>query len=214
MNHFKFLFFIAIIFIAELVSCQTSDSSASIIWGNNVYQGAQIENNEDSTDFCNFFNLLNPLIDTLHFDFDGLDDYGPVVLSNIELAQVYCEIKRGNIKGFTILCHHYFYAYSPCVPKAELDKLICITDYLLRNYAYYKGGLDCGNCIFDYLKYNPDNNYYVDVMIKYFETYYEHTHSESVAKILCDIYNGDYVFHSKDSIKFKYYDNLLSNSSL
>ena len=82
-----------------------------------------------------------------------------------------------------------------------------ITDYLLYNYAYYRGCFDCGNYILDYLKYYPENNYYVDIMIKYFETYFEHTHSEAVAKILCDIFNGDYGFHTRDSIKFKYYDN-------
>ncbi|MBP5328123.1 MAG: hypothetical protein J6Y98_09475 [Bacteroidales bacterium] len=140
---------------------------------------------------------------------DG-EDFGPIHLSDDELKQVYCEIKRGSIEAYKILCLHYFYSHSQYISRFDLDKLICITDFLALKHCYYEGYWICGNYIFDYLDFCADE-YYVAIMIKYYEKYFELSQSKTAAKKLYEIYNGNYSFHDKDPIKARHYEEFISN---
>ena len=193
-----------------MTSCQSSTSSTPVIPDNSIVQGTSIDSNSHHDDFCDYFYSKDTLNDTLHFNFEDREDFGPVYLSDNELKQIYCEIKRGNIDAYKLLFLHYFYTY-PTVnfPKTEIDKLICITDFLARKYSYYRGYLMCGSFIFDFLKYNADDDYYANTMITYYEKYFELTKSATIAMKLHEIYCGNYSFHDKDSVKAKYYEEVI-----
>ena len=191
-----------------MTSCQCS--TTTVIPDDSIVQENIIDSNSHHDDFCDFFYSKDTLNDTLHFNFENREDFGPVYLSDNELKQIYCEIKRGNIDAYKLLFDHYFYSYPiDNFPKAEIDKLICITDFLARKYSYYRGYLMCGGFIFNCLKYNADDDDYANTMITYYEKYFELTQSETIAMKLHEIYCGNYSFHDKDSVKAKYYEEVI-----
>lgn len=208
MCHYKYLFILPIFVTIKLSLCQNSTSVATkSIYSNNYHVTA----NDDSARrvvFCDYFNSKDIINDTFHFNFSDREDYGPIYLSDDELKQIYCEIKRGSIEAYKILCLHYFYSHSQYISRSDLDKLICITDFLTQKYNYYKGYLICGNYIFDYLESCADD-YYAAIMITYYEKFFELSHSKTVAQKLYEIYCGNYSFHDKDSIKARYYEEFI-----
>ena len=199
MSHYQILNILPIFLIMAMPSCQSGTGATPVPPDDSV----SIDNGTRHDDFCDYFYSKDTLRDTLHFNFEGREDFGPVYLSEDELKQIYSEIKRGNVEAYTILCDHYFYTYSPCLPRAEIDKLICITDYLARKYCYYRGYWACGNIIFDYLKLNADDDFYATTMVIYYEKYFEITQSKAAAKRLYEIFCGHYSFHDKDSVKLQ-----------
>lgn len=210
MNLYRVFLFLPAFLIAQLSLCLFCPSTANEISVDNNSQSFTIYDSTHHDDFCDYFYSKDTLGDTLYFNFQDREDFGPVLLSGDELKQIYCEIKRGNIDAYRILNDHYFYSYSLYIPKSAMDKLICITEFLAQKYYYYRGYLECGNCIFDYLKYNTDD-YYTATMISYYEKYFGFSQSTTVAERLYEIYCGNYSFHEKDSIKAKYYEGFLFN---
>ena len=199
-----------LLLIIGMTSCQSSTSTTPVMPDNSIVQGTSIDSNSHHDDFCDYFYSKDTLNDTLHFNFEDREDFGPVYLSDNELKQIYCEIKRGNINAYKLLFLHYFYTYpTNNFPKSEIDKLICITDFLAQKYSYYRGYLMCGGFIFDYLKFNADDDYYTTTMITYYEKYFELSQSKDIAMKLYEIYCGNYSFHDKDSVKAKYYEKVL-----
>lgn len=197
--------------IVEITSCQSCINESTIIPGSNNTQKTTIEDIPHSDDFCDYFYSKDTLTDTLHFNFDDkVEDFGPVYLSDNELEQIYCEIKRGNTNAYDVLCDYYFYSYSQYLPKSEMDKLICITDFLSQKKSYYRGYLACGNFIFDYLKFHVDD-YYTNIMITYYEKYYEFSRSKSIAIKLHEIYSGKYSFYGKNTVKANYYEQFITD---
>ena len=205
MSHYHIMNILPVFLILGMTSCQSGVSTTLKIPDSSI----SIDNDTHHDAFCDYFYSKDALNDTLHFNFEGRDDFGPVYLSEDELKQIYCEIKRGNVDAYTILCLHYFYSYSPSLPSTEMDKLICITDYLAQEFSYYKGYLACANIIFDHLRHNANDDYYAATMIAYYEKYFEFSKSKSIAKRLYEIYSGDYSFQDKDSVKSMYYKKLL-----
>jgi len=176
-----------------------------------VDESAVADNSHRNT-FCRWLYLTDLSNDTLHFNFDKLEDFGPVHLSDDELNQIYCEIKRGNIDAYPLLFDHYFYSYpSFNIPKTEIDRLICITDYLALKYDYHQGYLMCGNLIFDNLK-SRDNPYYATVLIRFYENYFAFSQSKNIAQKLYEIYCGTYSFQDKDPVKAAYYETFISDN--
>ncbi len=210
MKHYQGLNYLPIFLTLIITSCQSCINTTPMNPEKYISQEAIIDSNSYH-DFCDYFYSRDTLRDTLHFDFEERDDFGPVYLSNNELKQIYCEIKRGNIDAYKILCTYYFYSYSPYIPKSEVDKLICITDFLAIKYCFYEGYLICGNYILDYLRYNADD-YYTTIMITYYETYFEHSKSKNTAQKLYEIYCGNYSFHDKDLVKAKYYKKFIDTN--
>ncbi len=192
-----------------MASCQPGMGTTPATPDNNVMKDTIVESNTHRDAFCDYFYSKDALRDTLHFDFGKMEDFGPVRLSEPELKQIYSEIKRGNVDAYSILFTHYFYTYSH-IPKAEMDKLICITDFLAQEYSYHRGYLMCANFLFDQLKYNT-KDHYTTTIITYYEKYFDSSKSESVARKLYDIYCGNYSFQDKDSVKAKYYEEFLSD---
>ena len=205
MNYYQILNVLPIIIALEMAACQSGVSTTPVIPDDSI----SIDNDARHDDFCDYFYSKDTLSDTLHFNFEGRDDFGSVYLSEDELKQIYCEIKRGNVDAYELLYLHYFYSYSPSLPRTEMDKLICITDYMARKYSYYRGYLACGNIIFDHLRFHVDDDYYAATMIAYYEKYFEFSKSESIAKRLYEIYSGNYSFQDTDPVKAKYYEEFL-----
>lgn len=191
--------------------CQNSQGFSSEIYGDIISREITIDDSSHEYDFCDYFYTKDSINDTLYFDYEDREDYRPVCLSDYELKQIYCEIKRGDIRAYKILCLHYFYSHSQYISRSDLDKLICITDYLALKYHYYSGYLICGNYIFDYLEFNADD-YYAATMIKYYEKYFESTQSKAVAKKLYEIFCGDYPFFEQNSTKANYYKEFTSDN--
>lgn len=210
MNHYRIKNLLFIIIYFEMASCRLNPSTAYEIPDNNVSKESAMVADTFPNNFCDFFYSEDTLNDTLHFNFEDIEDFGPVYLSEDELKQIYCEIKRGNIEAYKIMCHHYFYSYSQYIPETEMDKLICITDFLAQKYFYYNGYLACGNYIFDHLKFSTDD-YYATTMITYYEKYFEFSRSKAVAKKLYDIFCGNYSFQDKNPVKAKYYEDFISD---
>ena len=210
MNHYQTqitMNILPLFLIIGMTSCQSS--MTPVILDDSIVQETAIDSNSHHDDFCDFFYSKDTLNDTLHFKFEDREDFDPVYLSDNELKQIYCEIKRGNIDAYKLLFLHYFYTYPiNNFPKAEIDKLICITEFLGHEYSYYKGYLALGNYFFNYLKFNV-NDYYAAKMIAYYEKYYELTTSATIAMKLHEIYCGNYSFHDKDSVKAKYYEEVI-----
>jgi len=196
-----------------MTSCHSGTSTTPIIPDNNIsHKSTIIDDHFHHYDICDFLYSKDTLDDTLHFNFENREDFGPVKLSDNELKLLYCEIKRGNIEAYKILFDHYFYSYTPNnIPRAELDNFICITDFLARRHHYYRGYLVCADYIFEYLNYNADE-YYATVMIKYYEEYFDSSQSRTVAKKLYKIFCGNYSFHDKDPTKAKYYEGFISSN--
>lgn len=213
MKHYRFLFLLPFFLTFKPCLCQCDPSMAIEILDSSKYQGINIG---DSTRLdsllCNFLYSQNITNDTLHYSFEDKEDFGPVYLSNDELNQIYCEIKRGNIEAYRILCLHFFYSHAQNNSVSDLDKMICVTDYLAQKFFYYSGYLICGNYIFDYLcsGFNA-NDYYVTTMITYYEKYFEVSKSKNIAQKLYDIYCGNYPFHDIDSVNAKYYEFFIYN---
>lgn len=205
MNHHGFMLVLPLLFTVKISLCQNCISTTSRTLNKNDYQEITMYDSIPHNDFCSYFYSKDTLIDTLHFNFEDREDFGPVYLSNNELKQIYCEIKRGNIEAYEVLCLHFFYSHSQ---RYNLDKLICITDFLALKYNYYKGYWICGNIIFDNLGYNTDD-FYSATLIKYYEKYFEYSKSKSVAKKLYEIYCGNYSFHDVNLIKAKYYEEFI-----
>lgn len=186
-------------------------SMASLSAQNNRAVATELAESIRLDDFCNFFYSQDGLNDTLHFHFDTTEDFGPIHLTDDELKQIYCEIKRGNIAAYNLLFLHYFYSKSPCISKSDLDKLICITDFVASKYNYDRAYWLCGNFIFDYLQYDADKDY-VATMISYYEKYFELSGANNVAEKLLKIFSGKYSFYEKDPIKAQYYEDFISNN--
>lgn len=210
MNFYRFLLVLPVFLTLKMSLCHYSIILTSKILGKNNHQGVTMYDSIRHDDFCSYFYSIDTLNDTLHFNFEDREDFGPVYLSINELKQIYGEIKRGNIKAYKVLLLHYFYRYSPCIQKSDLEKLICITDYLAQKYHYYEGYYISGNIINDYLDYNADD-YYSATMINYYENYFEFSKSIRIAQKLYDIYCGNYSFHDKDSIKARYYEEFVQS---
>lgn len=212
MKHYRFLFVLPLIITFKPSLCQSCPSMEIETLCSSKYQGINIDDSTRLDDFCIFLYSPNTINDTLHFNFDDREEFGPVYLSNDELKQIYCEIKRGNIEAYKILCLHLFYHHAQYVPPTDLDKLICATDFLAQKFSYYRGYLICGNYIYDYLclGFNA-NDYYVNTMITYYEKYFEISKSKYIAQKMYDIYCGNYSFHEKDSVKAEYYKILISD---
>ena len=73
-----------------------------------------------------------------------------------------------------------------------------------------KAYLLSGNIIFDNLTAKTDD-YYISTLIKYYETYFNISHSKSIAIKLYNIFCGNYSFHKKDSVKAEYYEGFIKN---
>ena len=132
MNHYRTIIFLPLFLTVKLIPCQSHLSTATQIPKNIFFQETTIDDNNHYDDFCDYFYSKDTLNDTLHFKFENREDFGPVYLSDNELKQLYSEIKRGNTDAYEIICHHFFYSYSEYISISELDKLICITDYLAQ----------------------------------------------------------------------------------
>ena len=204
MKQYFFLYFLFTFFTINLSLCKESSKSETIKSCNNSLIYFSIDDSIYHDGFCDYFYSKDTINDTLHFDFEGREDFGPIYLSDDEMKQIYCEIKRGNISAFKTLCHDYFYSDSYYIPNSDLDKLICISDFLAQKYYYYGAYLTCGNILFDNIKYNAED-YYVTKMITYYEKYFELFKLKDIAIKLFEIYNGNYSFHDKDPIKAEYY---------
>ncbi len=210
MNHFIFFNKTRLLLIIGMTFCQSCIIKASETHDSSGFQDTCIVYDINHNNPCDYFYLKDPINDTLHFDFENRDDFGPVYLSENEIKEIYCEIKRGNIDAYKILCLHYFYSNSQCIPRNEMDILICITDFLAEKHSYYTGYLTCANIIFDYLTFNTDDSY-AATMIRFYEKYFDFSKSIPVAKKLYDFFCGKYPFQYKDSIKANYYKEFISD---
>ena len=186
--------------------CLSCAGTASETRDNNTYS----VDDSNHTIPCEFFYLKDSINDSLCFDFENREDFGPVYLSENEVKEIYSEIKRGNIDAYKMLCLHYFYSYSQHIPRDEMDILICITDYLAEKHSYFTAYLTCANIIFDYLTFNTDD-FYAATMITYYEKYFDLTKSIPVAKKLYEIYFGEYPFQNKNLTKANYYKGFISD---
>ena len=210
MSQYKYLLILPVIFSLKLSLCQNSQGLSNEIYCSKMSREITIDDSNHNYDFCDYFYTKDSINDTLYFDFEDREDFGPVYLSDYELKQIYCEIKRGDVRAYTILYLHYFYSHSQHISRSDLDKLICITDFLALKYHYYRGYLICGNYIFDYLEFNADD-YYAATMITYYEKYFESTQSKAIAKKLYEIFCGDYSFFKQNSTKANYYKEFISD---
>lgn len=208
MRQSKNINYLPILFTIGIISCQSCINTKPAFSDDISSNEVTIDSSYPHDAFCEYFYSKDTLNDTLRFNFGDRADFGPVYLSEDELKQIYCEIKRGNTDAYNILCTHYAYSYSQYIPRSEMDKLICVTDFLGQEYSYYKGYLTLGNYFFDYLKSNVDD-YYAAKMIAYYEKYFEFSQSKSIAIKLHEIYCGKYSFHDKDSVKAKYYEGII-----
>ncbi len=208
MFHYQLMNYLPLLYLIAVASCQSCISTSNEIPDNIITQESIMEASTHYDDFCDYFYAEGTLNDTLRFKFEDMEDYGPVHLSNDELEQIYCEIKRGNTEAYKILFDHYFYSYSNGIPRFEMDKLICMTDYLAQKYSYYRGYLACGNFIFECLTFDTDD-YYAAKMISYYEMYFEVSHSKTLAKRLYEIFCGNYFFQDKDTVKANYYERFI-----
>lgn len=172
---------------------------------NNEMHSEEFDDNDSIEKLCQFFYSTDSLNDTVHFDFDRMEDFGPVSLSNSEIKQIYHEIKRGNLEAYKLLLIHYFYTYPYNLPANEIEKLICITDYLTNKYKHYYCYYFSANTICSYLDYYKEDKKFVEKMLEYYEKYYEYSKSRMVAKKLKEIYSGDYWFCERNSEKEEYY---------
>ncbi len=210
MSQYKYLLILPVIFSLKLSLCQNSQGLSNEIYCSKMSREITIDDSNHNYDFCDYFYTKDSINDTLYFDFEDRDDFGPVYLSENEIKEIYCEIKRGNIDAYKILCLHYFYSNSQCIPRNEMDILICITDFLAEKHSYYTGYLTCANIIFDYLTFNTDDSY-AATMIRFYEKYFDFSKSIPVAKKLYDFFCGKYPFQYKDSIKANYYKEFISD---
>lgn len=212
MNHYRRLFYLPVFLIIAPIYCQSCKRATIAIPNDNNSQETTIYETSHYDNLCDYLFSKDSVNDTLYFNFRDREDFGPVYLSDDELKQIYCEIKRGNIEAYKILCHHYFYSYSQYIPRCEIDKLVCITDYLVQRHSYYRGYLICGNFIFDHLRFCAENvnDFYVAQMITYYEKYFDFSHSKTVAKRLYEIFCGNYDFFEGEAGKALYYEEYIS----
>lgn len=200
------------LFLFPLILFQLNKETLPIQLVENIYMDIEEIHDSIRSDFCNYFYIHDTLDNNIYFNFNGMDDFGPITLSTIELKEIYCEIKRGRLEAYKILCLHYFYKYPYCPPSNEIEKLICITDYLVSEYSYYQCCLNSADIIFSYLIYNIGDMQFVDKMLEYYDMFFEHSHSKSVAKKLYNIYCGEYWFHEKDLVKEQYFHKYCSTA--
>lgn len=191
--------------VCGISSCQQNTCSSETMFSDVILPDTSISDISNPKDFRNYFDSMDTSNTALHFDFLSMEDYGPIRLSEQEIKQIYCEIKRGSIKAYKILLLHYFYTYETYISQDELYKLIYMTDYLAVKSCYYEGYGRCGGLIFDYLKFNSDDKYLVSVMLEYYEKYFEYSQSKHIGDELYEIYSGKYSFCEKDSNKSQYY---------
>lgn len=191
--------------VCGISSCQQNTCSSETMFSDVILPDTSISDISNPKDFRTYFDSMDTSNTALHFDFLSMEDYGPIRLSEQEIKQIYCEIKRGSIKAYKILLLHYFYTYETYISQDELYKLIYITDYLAVKSCYYEGYGRCGGLIFDYLKFNSDDKYLVSVMLEYYEKYFEYSQSKHIGHELYEIYSGKYSFCKKDSNKLQYY---------
>lgn len=205
MKYYFYLFFPIFLFVINIGLCQQCSSTSNVFIATQSFSVIGTIDSIHPNDICDYLFCEDISSDTLCSDFEIVDDYGPVYLSEDDLKKVICAIKRGNIKAYKLLWNYYWYN-SQHMTNTDLDKLICITDFLAQKYFYHLGYLFCANFIFDHITIYSDD-YYVSTMITYYEKFYDYSHWKDIANILYDFYCGKYSFCDKDSVKAKYYEN-------
>ena len=95
--------------VCGILSCQQNTCLSETMFSDLILPDTSISDISNPKDFRNYFDSMDTSDAALHFDFLSMEDYGPVRLSEQEIEQIYCEIKRGSIKAYTILLLHYLY---------------------------------------------------------------------------------------------------------